>query len=147
MIYAVNRWLVCQNTITRPDYKWASRKDPQIDEKHKDRKKESLKNLHSIRERYPQTRKLSGWVGKKRKKSKQEDIRDTTIASNEKEKSKERERERKWLCLPVQCVGSFLSSFLLQSLATKTSHTMPTIINIKSQPNILGEITFDHSYV
>jgi hypothetical protein len=33
-------------------------------------------------------------VGKKRKKSKQEDIRDTTIASNEKEKSKERERER-----------------------------------------------------
>jgi hypothetical protein len=35
---------------------------------------------------------VGGW--EKKKKSKQEDIRDTTIASNEKEKSKERERER-----------------------------------------------------
>jgi len=35
---------------------------------------------------------VGGW--EKKEKSKQEDIRDTTIASNEKEKSKERERER-----------------------------------------------------
>ena len=88
------------------------------------------------------TNKKVEWVGGK--KSKQDDIRDTTIASNEKEKNgrvresacvrkgeskRERERERKWLGLPVQCMGSFLFS-RSKSLATNHPTTTTIIITI-----------------
>ena len=65
----------------------------------RERESESLENLHSIRERYPQTRKLSGWVGKKVSSKKKISEMYTTIAHPTKErrgwgKKRERERER-----------------------------------------------------
>lgn len=105
-----------------------------------ERESESLENLHSIRERYPQTRKLSGWVGKKVSSKKISEMCHNSTSNRRKEGWGKREKERKRVRWEEMTLSSGPVHGLLSIWKSLATEKHPTQCPLSSSTSNIDQI-------